>query len=91
VSNRVDIYDQLPEGKSVSTTNPFGVTISKTYGYPKSGSLVAWGPQAQRGADVHLWVGGTWVETDPATGAGKYVGGQERPDLIQWTRTQGAA
>lgn len=51
VSNRVDIHDPV----GVSTSNPFGVTISAGYGYANVPS----GTQAQRGADVHLWIGET--------------------------------
>lgn len=51
VSNRVDIHDPV----GVNSTNPLGVTISANYGYAN----VAYGPQAQRGADIHLWMGST--------------------------------
>jgi hypothetical protein len=50
VSNRVDVYDPV----GISTGNPFGVTISAKYGF----GAVPSGPQAQRGADIHLWVNG---------------------------------
>jgi hypothetical protein len=65
VSNRVDIHDPI----GVTTGHPFGVTIDATYGY---GSVVK-GPQAQRGADIHLWVAGVerpdliaWLRTKGA-------------------------
>ncbi|WP_375426004.1 hypothetical protein [uncultured Friedmanniella sp.] len=66
-SNRVDIYDPV----GITPANRWKVRISLTYGYS---IFVPQGPQAQRGADIHLWVGGV-----------------ERPDLIEWVRTKGAA
>jgi hypothetical protein len=51
VSNRVDIHD--PAG--IDTSHKFGVCISSSYGYAN----VPKGAQAQRGADIHLWMGST--------------------------------
>jgi hypothetical protein len=65
VSNRVDIHDPV----GVTASNPLGVTISASYGY----AGVPTGPQAQRGADIHLWFGNTerrdlihWLKTSGA-------------------------
>lgn len=65
VSNRVDVYDPI----GVSAAAPFCVQISATYGYAN----VPKGPNAQRGADIHLWVGGVerrdlirWTRTQGA-------------------------
>jgi hypothetical protein len=65
VSNRIDIHDPV----GVSAANPFAITISSSYGYPG----VPAGPQAQRGADIHLWIGTTqrndlirWTRTSGA-------------------------
>jgi hypothetical protein len=66
VSNRFDIHDPI----GITASNKFGICISRNYGF----AGVPTGPQAQRGADIHLWMGNT-----------------ERNDLIQFTRTSGAA
>lgn len=80
VSNRVDVYDPV-----LAAGERYKVCISDGYGYqdvPKGG-------QAQRGSDVHVWTGGRW-EGDPLTDEARYVGGVERPDLIEFTRSTGA-
>jgi hypothetical protein len=51
VSNRFDIHDPI----GITESNKFGVCISNGYGFAN----VPKGPQAQRGADIHLWMGNT--------------------------------
>lgn len=51
VSNRIDIHDPI----GIDANNPYGITISASYGF----ASVPSGPQAQRGADIHLWMGNT--------------------------------
>jgi hypothetical protein len=65
VSNRVDIHDPI----GITASHKFGITISASYGYANVPS----GPQAQRGADIHLWMGNTerndliaWLKTPGA-------------------------